>query len=199
MQDKSAPVSFDNTEFAFKYKTDKELRKARLLFALMGQPALVQVGTRLTPWAIKNKLPIKGMVRNTIFKQFVGGETLEETAKVAQKLGQYNVKVILDYGVEGGEDGDREYDHAADEFIKVIDYAATQPNIPFMSVKVTGFSRFSLLEKIDREMNRATGTLIKRYLYVLEQLNKEEKKNGTGCVYGCCVFANGLLRKMWAC
>ncbi|MBO9618431.1 MAG: proline dehydrogenase family protein, partial [Niabella sp.] len=176
MQDNNAPVSFDNTEFAFKYKTDKELRKAKMLFAMMGQPALVQVGTRLTPWAIKNKLPIKGIVRNTIFKQFVGGETLEETAKVAQKLGQYNVQVILDYGVEGGEDGDREYEHAADEFIKVIDYAATQPNIPFMSVKVTGFSRFSLLEKIDREMNSATGTLIKRYLYVLEQLSKEEKE-----------------------
>ena len=30
----------------------------------------------------------------------------------------------------------------------LIDYAATQPNIPFMSVKVTGFSRFSLWRKL---------------------------------------------------
>ncbi|WP_300601048.1 proline dehydrogenase family protein [Niabella sp.] len=176
MQETRLPVSFDNTEFAFKYKSDSELKKARLLFLMMGQPTLVKLGTRITPWAIRNKLPVKGMIRSTIFKQFVGGETLDETAKVAAKLGQYNVQVILDYGVEGGEDSEKEYDHAADEFIRVIDYAATQSNIPFMSVKVTGFSRFSLLEKIDAGMTAAGGTLIKRYLQVVEQLDTAEKE-----------------------
>lgn len=174
MQDNT--VSFDNTQLAFKYKSDKELKKAKFLFSVMGQPALVKIGTRLTPWAIKNKLPIKGLVRSTIFQQFVGGETLEETAAVAEKLAQYNVKVILDYGVEGGDDGEQAFDHAADEFIRVIDYAATQPNIPFMSIKVTGFSRFSLLEKIDALMNKANGTLIKRYLYVIDQLEPAERE-----------------------
>lgn len=176
MQEKRLPVSFDNTEFAFKYKSDSELKKARLLFSMMGQPILVKLGTRITPWAIKNKLPVKGLIRSTIFKQFVGGETLEETARVAAKLGQYNVQVILDYGVEGGEDSEKEYDHAADEFIRVIDYAATQSNIPFMSVKVTGFSRFSLLERIDGQMTAASGTLIKRYLQVIDQLGTAEKE-----------------------
>lgn len=176
MQEKNLPVSFDNTEFAFKYKSDSELKQAKLLFSMMGQPALVKLGTRLTPWAIKNRLPVKGLIRSTIFKQFVGGETLEETAKVAARLGRYHVQVILDYGVEGGEDSESEYDHAAEEFIRVIDYAATQSNIPFMSVKVTGFSRFSLLEKIDRLMTAATGTLIKRYLQVIDQLDTAEKE-----------------------
>ncbi|MCF3107763.1 proline dehydrogenase family protein [Niabella sp. CC-SYL272] len=176
MQEKQLPVSFDNTEFAFKYKSDRELKKARLLFSMMGQPMLVKLGTRITPWAIKNKLPVKGLIRSTIFKQFVGGETLEETAKVATRLGQYQVQVILDYGVEGGEDSEKEYDHAADEFIRVIDYAATQTNIPFMSVKVTGFSRFSLLEKIDGQMTAASGTLIKRYLQVIDQLGTAERE-----------------------
>lgn len=175
MQENNLPVSFDNTELAFKYKSDKELKQAKFLFTVMGKPLLVKLGTRMTPWAIRSGLPVKGLVRNTIFKQFVGGETLEETAKVAEKLGRYHVKVILDYGVEGGEDGDKEYDHAAAEFIRVIDYAATQPNIPFMSVKVTGFSRFSLLEKIDRLMSNVNGTLIKRYLQVTEQLEPAEK------------------------
>ena len=73
-----------------------------------------------------------------IFRQFVGGETLDQTAAVAAKLAKYNVQVILDYGVEGKE-GEANFDHARDEFIRVINYAATQENIPFMSVKVTGF------------------------------------------------------------
>ena len=98
MQENNLPVSFDNTELAFKYKSDKELKQAKFLFTVMGKPLLVKLGTRMTPWAIRSGLPVKGLVRNTIFKQFVGGETLEETAKVAEKLGRYHVKVILVYG-----------------------------------------------------------------------------------------------------
>jgi proline dehydrogenase len=86
----------------------------------MGQQWLVKLGTRVTPWAIKSGLPIKRIIRNTIFKQFVGGETLEETSAIAKHLGEYNVQVILDYGVEGGEEGESGFDHARDEFIRVI-------------------------------------------------------------------------------
>lgn len=169
-------ISFDNTEFAFQYKTDQQLKKARFLFSSMGKGWLVQLGTRITPWAIKAGLPIKGIIRNTIFAQFVGGETLAETAVVAKKLGQYNVQVILDYGVEGGDDGEQGFDHATEEFIRVINYAATQANIPFMSIKVTGFARFTLLEKLDESMRTGTGTLMKRYLKAIDELPADEKE-----------------------
>ncbi|MBC7947214.1 MAG: proline dehydrogenase family protein [Chitinophagaceae bacterium] len=169
-------ISFDNTEFAFEYKSDRQLKKAGFLFSLMGQPWLVKVGTRLTPWTIRTGLPVKGIIRNTIFSQFVGGETLEETAQVARILGNYNVKAILDYGVEGGDDGEQGFDHATDEFIRVIHYASTQPNIPFMSIKVTGFARFGLLEKLDAMMHLSQGTLMKRYLGAIETLPSEEKE-----------------------
>ena len=72
----------------------------------MGFPLFVQLGTRLTPFLMKTGLPIHGIIRKTIFKQFVGGETLEETANVGEVLGKYGVKVILDYGVEGKEGED---------------------------------------------------------------------------------------------
>jgi proline dehydrogenase len=142
----------------------------------MGKAWLVKLGTRFTPWAIKAKLPIKGIIRNTIFSQFVGGETLEETALVAKKLGEYHVQVILDYGVEGGDDGEQGFDHSTEEFIRVINYAATQPNIPFMSIKVTGFARFSLLEKLDAAMHTNSGTLMKRFLKAVDDLSPEEKE-----------------------
>ena len=169
-------ISFDNTEFAFEYKSSKELKKARFLFSSMGKPWLVKLGLKLTPWAIRAGLPVKGLIRNTIFSQFVGGETLEETAIVAKKLGEYNVKVILDYGVEGGEDGEEGFKLATREFIRVIDYAATQPNLPFMSIKITGFARFSLLEKLDAAMHANTGTLMKKYLKAIDDLPDEEKE-----------------------
>lgn len=169
-------VSFDNTEFAFEHKTDKELKDAHFLFSAMGVPLLVKLGTKITPWAIKNKLPVKKLIKNTIFTQFAGGETLEETAKVAATLAKYHVDVILDYAVEGGDDSEPELNHAADEFIKVIHFAATQPNVPFMSVKVTGLSREAILEKLDKLMKNPAGSLIKRYMNAIEQLSPEEKE-----------------------
>lgn len=169
-------ISFDNTEFAFEYKSDKELRKARFLFSSMGKAWLVRLGTRVVPWAIRAGVPIKGIIRKTIFAQFVGGETLEQTAEAAKMLSQYNVKVILDYGVEGGDDGEQGFEHATEEFIRVINYAATQSNIPFMSIKVTGFSRFSLLEKLDHMMDKGSGTLMKRYLKAIDDLPAGERE-----------------------
>jgi len=142
-------ISFEDTRTAFAYKSDKDLRKAKFLFSSMGIDWLVTLGIKLTPWILKVGLPVKGLIRNTIFHQFVGGETLEETSTVANKLVKYKVQVILDYGVEGKE-GEENYDQGMQQFIKVVQYAATQPNIPFISVKLTGLARFGLLEKLDK-------------------------------------------------
>lgn len=172
-----ASISFDNTEYAFEYKKDKELKKAHFLFSSMGKPWLINLGLKITPLAIKWNLPFtKTIIRNTIFQQFVGGETLGQTATVGKRLAQYNVQSILDYGVEGGDDGEAGFDHSTEEFIRVINYAGTQPNTPFMSIKVTGFSRFTLLERIDAMMSNEEGTLMKRYLRSIEKLTEAEKE-----------------------
>lgn len=141
-------MSFNDTKTAFAYKSDKELRNARFLFSSMSKKWLVKLGLWATPRALKVSLPVKGIIRSTIFKQFVGGETIEETSRVGVNLARFNVQIILDYGVERKE-GEANFNHAADEFIRVIDFAAQQDNIPFMSVKLTGISRIPLLEKLN--------------------------------------------------
>lgn len=140
-------ISFDNTENAFAYKSTRDLKNARFLFGSMGYNWVVQLGTRLTPFAMKTRLPVRGMIRDTIFRQFVGGETLEETAEVGGLLKKFGVDVILDYGVEGKE-GEANFEQATNEFIRVINYASSHQNIPFISIKVTGFARFKLLERL---------------------------------------------------
>ncbi|MBI2729490.1 MAG: proline dehydrogenase family protein [Sphingobacteriales bacterium] len=170
-------ISFDNTECAFAYKSDKELKKAHFLFSSMGKPWLVNAGIKVTPWAVTNNIPfIKTIIRSTIFPQFVGGETLEETAMVADKLEKFGVQVILDYGVEGNDNGDASYEHSMQQFIKVIEYAATQHNIPFMSIKVTGMCRFGLLEKLDHSVEQNAGSLMKRFTKAMESLTDSEKE-----------------------
>lgn len=142
----------------------------------MAIPWLVKLGTRLGPWAIRVGLPVKGLIRRTIFRQFVGGETLQETAVVAKNLGEYHVQVILDYGVEGGHDGEAGFEKSTRQFIEVVEHAASQPNIPFMSIKLTGLARLTLLEKVDIAMHKLEGTLMKRFLQAIDQLDNEEKE-----------------------
>jgi len=170
-------ISFDNTEFAFEYKSNKELKKAQFLFSSMGKPWLLDLGLKITPWAMKWNIPFtKSIIRSTLSAQFIGGETLDQTAKVADKLEKYGVNVILDYGVEGGHNGEPGFEQSTQEFIRVINYAATQKNIPFMSIKVTGLARFGLLEKLDSMMHANTGTLMKRYLKAIDDLAADERE-----------------------
>lgn len=170
-------LSFDDTAHAFAYKSTSELKHARFLFSTMGNKLLLKAGLWLMPAAIRFRIPFTYyLVRQTIFQQFVGGENLQQTAKVADKLQQYDVQVILDYGVEGGEEGEKGFDESTEQFISVVDYAATQFNIPFISIKVTGIVRFSLLEKLHAMINKQEGTLMKRYSAVVEKLSVSEKE-----------------------
>ena len=170
-------LSFDDTAHAFAYKTNSELKRSRFLFSTMGNQILLKLGLWLMPAAVRFRIPFSYyLVRQTIFQQFVGGENLQQTAKVADKLQQYNVQVILDYGVEGGEEGEKGFDEATEQFISVVDYAASQSNIPFISIKVTGIVRFTLLETMNAMISKQEGTLMKRYSAVLEILSVAERE-----------------------
>ncbi|MEY3819928.1 MAG: proline dehydrogenase family protein [Bacteroidota bacterium] len=170
-------ISFENTQNAFAYKSTKALKSAKFLFGFMGYPTLVQLGTRLVPVLLKAGLPIKGIIRQTIFKQFVGGETLAETIPVAQMLAEHGVDVILDYGVEGKE-GEDDFDKATQVFIDVINHAATQKNIPFISIKVTGLASHELLQTLheaprlrsgihDNEIEQAAWDRVRARMYAI--------------------------------
>ncbi len=76
--------------------------------------------------------------------------------------------------MEGGNNGEAGFDQACEEFIRVINYAASQPNIPFISIKVTGFARFELLEKLDHSLDLSSGSLMKRYAAALAGFTEDE-------------------------
>lgn len=171
-------LNFDNTEKAFAYKTDRQLKKARFLFTAMQYAPLVKIGTRLTPWAIKSGLPIKGLIKNTLFQQFVGGESLEKTDGVLTMLKQFNVQVILDYGVEGGEHNDEQYDHELKTFMKVLSFAATRKNIPFISIKITGLASSVLLEKLNITVGKTLSTSFEQAIEkAIAELNQKDQSS----------------------
>jgi proline dehydrogenase len=149
-------LNFNDTKKAFAYKTNAQLRKARFLFKTMQFGPLVSIGTRLTPWAIRIGLPIKSIIKKTLFEQFVGGESLEKTHAVSTMLDRYNVKVILDYGVEGGDENEEKYEKEKTNFIEVIRFASKEKNIPFISIKISGLASTHLLAKLDYTIQNLT-------------------------------------------
>jgi proline dehydrogenase len=144
-------ISFENTEIAFSSKSNAELNKAYWLFKLVGSPVLVKTGKTLTNISLSLHLPIKPFIKATIFKQFCGGETISECEKAISNLAKFNIGTILDYSVEGKED-ERDFDSTAQEIIATIEKAKNSKHIPFSVFKVTGICRFSLLEKVNAQL-----------------------------------------------
>lgn len=144
-------IDFDNSEIAFRDKSNTDLRRAYQLFRIMNRPELVGVGKHLVNIAFAVRFPIKGIVRNTIYKQFVGGESIEDCSKTIGKLAGRNVGSILDYAVEG-EESDEMFDATCREVMRTIRYAHDHDHVPFSAFKITGIGRFDLLVKVsDKE------------------------------------------------
>jgi len=152
----SMNLSLENTQHAFAYKSNADLRKARFLFSVIQSPLVVSIATNVTPFLMKSGLPINGLIRSTIFKQFVGGETLEDSARVTKQLGSYGVQVILDYGVEAKE-GEENFDAVTEKIIEAVEFAATEKNVPFVSVKLTGLASMNLLDTLNEAPRLRSG------------------------------------------
>jgi proline dehydrogenase len=136
---------FQNTEVAFKLKSNLDLKRALWLFRLISFGFIVKIGNRVIPSAIKLGIPMTWIVKPTVFKHFCGGENLDECKPVVENLGRANVKAILDYSVEGGED-DSKIEIAFQETLKSIEFAGNNPNVPFAVFKPTAFIKSYALE-----------------------------------------------------
>jgi proline dehydrogenase len=148
-------ISFENTEIAFRSKTNAQLNKAYWLFKIISYPLIVKLGKLITPLALKLNLPIKKIIKTTIFSQFCGGESITECDSTIIKLGGFGIGTILDYSVEGQETLE-EVEKTVQEIIHTIKRGQNDLNIPFAVFKITGIGSFSVLEKASTgEMNDA--------------------------------------------
>lgn len=141
-------LSFDDTEIAFRGKTNADLNQAYWLFRVINNNFLTKIGPPIAKFALYIGLPIKGLIKSTIFRQFCGGESIEECEKTIHQLDSGGVGSILDYSVEG-EDDEKVFDATCEEIMRTIKRADGDERIPFTVFKSTGLARFSLLEKID--------------------------------------------------
>ena len=164
-------ISFNNTEIAFKHKTNADLRRAHFLFSVMSKPGLVKVGKGTTNFLLNVGMPIQGMIKSTIFKQFCGGETIQECTNTIDSMWKNHVGTILDYSVEG-KTSPEDFEATTNEILATIAKAKGNPGIPFAVFKVTGISRFALLEKVNSGLDSLTDSEKAEYALIVERIDR---------------------------
>ncbi len=137
---------FDNTEIAFSLKSDSELERAYFLFKMISNEPLVRIGTAVTNFALKAHLPVKGLIRATVFDHFCGGVSEDDCIPVIDKVYSKGVSSVLDYSVEGKEE-ESQFDAALEKILRIVDFADNKDAIPFAVFKPTGFGRFLIWQK----------------------------------------------------
>lgn len=140
-------LSFENTKIAFASRSNNELKKAHFVFKFLAISWLNSIGTKLTTFALNLSLPVKGIIKWTVFDHFCGGEDILDCENTIQGLANYNVKTILDYSVEGKQN-EADFDHCLGKAVSSIERAKLDGNVPFCVIKLTGLIEFDLLEKI---------------------------------------------------
>ena len=140
-------ISFENLEVAFASKSNAELKKMYLIFATVNNNLAVSVGTKLANWSFALGLPIKWIMKKTMFGHFCGGEDINDCQHALDDLAKYHIHTILDYSVEG-EGDEASYDATKNEIMRTIERSAGDANIPFAVFKVTGLGDFEIMTKI---------------------------------------------------
>lgn len=174
-------LTLNDTEVAFAARSNRELWKMDWLFSMMNQPTLNKMATNTLLFFIRLGLPIKPLVKYTVFNHFCGGETLEECKKTIGNLARFKIGTILDYSVEG-EKNEKAFDHVMRETITTIEIAAADERVPFAVFKTSGICDVGLMEKIQfqkstsAEENEAISRARNRFARICEAAGKKGVK-----------------------
>ena len=173
-----------NTERAFAHLTNKQIRRMSRLFKLMGSNTLTTIGGKLAKFSLRIGLPIPYYFKKLLYRQFCGGENLEECSNVSRQCARRNVLINLHYGIEA-TDSQESWDHSFNENMKAIAWCAKTKNAISLSIKMTALISLEILQKkqenqaLTREEQSAYGVFIHR----IDQLSVEAKKSGIALYY----------------
>ena len=155
-------LDFNNTEIAFSAKTDGELQNAKLLFSTIQYPWLVKCAKVASNIAIKIHFPLAWAVKPTLYKQFVGGETLQDCTKTIEHLKHFNVKSTLDFSAESEQTPDG-IQATFEETMRSIDFAKGNPNLAYAVFKPSTITTDDLLAKASEKRGELSIEEVKQF------------------------------------
>ncbi|MGV8815552.1 MAG: proline dehydrogenase family protein [Gelidibacter sp.] len=163
-------LDFENTEIAFSNKSNRQLRKAKILFSIISFEWLIKIAKPITNLLLHIHFPISPILKHTVFKQFCGGETIAQTESTINTLyDNGGVYSILDYSVEGKGD-ERFFENTVNTLSRVCDYAKHSIKTPFLVFKPTGLGRSAIYEKVTSNVE-LTESEQKEWEKIVERFN----------------------------
>jgi len=155
-------VDFNNLEVAFSSKSESELKNAYLLYNSIKHPGLVKFLKVASNIALAIHFPMAWAVKPTLYKQFVGGETLEDSAKTIDHLMKFNVQSTLDFSAEGAQTPEG-IKATFDETMRSIDYAKGNNKLAFAVFKPSTITTDELLAKASEKRSELTIDEMKQF------------------------------------
>ncbi len=147
-------IDLNDTEVAFRYKSNPELYNSIFIFGLLQKPFLVKILTKMAGWVLQYKLPFKFAISKTVFKVFCAGQNRNEAAQTIQKLKNYKVNTVLDYVAEG--DSTKEsFDNNMKTILANISFMKENSSKALIGIKLSGLEdvafikRFRYIEEAD--------------------------------------------------
>lgn len=141
-------INLGDLKNAFAYKSNIELRYSYYIFKVLQYPRILKLLSASANGILKHKLPLKFMIKNTVFKIFCAGETIEEAFSLIKLLDKYHVRSVLDY-VSEGEKTDVVFERNTNIIAENIVKLGKEAPGNYVSVKLSGLEDTIYLESIN--------------------------------------------------
>ena len=155
-------LDFNNTEIAFASKSDGELRNALMLFNVLKSPWIVKAGKFAGLAALKIHFPLGWIVKPTLYRQFVGGESLEECRRHVDALYGIGVESTLDYSAESKQTP-QGIEATYAETLRSIDFAAANEGIAYAVFKPSTLVADDVLSKASEKREKLSIEEVQAY------------------------------------
>lgn len=174
----------NDLETAFRYKSNEELGTARFVFRLIRNPFLTRLLIRLVMISLKIGLPVKGIIRKTVFKVFIAGENISEAMDMIRRLERFQVHSVLDYVAEEEQSADA-YQFNAHAISNNIRRLGETEGHHSVSLKISGLENTAFLASINERLSELQESELKRFE---ELVNRVDEICRMASVSDVCVY-----------
>jgi proline dehydrogenase len=130
-------MNIEDLKTAYTYKSNKELKFTYFIFKVLQKPRLVKLLISLTNGILKYNLPLKFLIKKTVFNVFCAGETTDDAFSKIKYLEKFHVRSVLDY-VSEGENNEDSFNKNSEIIVSNIIRLGKECPGNYVSVKLSG-------------------------------------------------------------
>ncbi len=130
-------MNIEDLKTAYTYKSNKELKFTYFIFKVLQKPGLVKLLISLTNGILKYNLPLKFLIKKTVFNVFCAGENIDDAFSKIKYLEKFHVRSVLDY-VSEGENNEDSFNKNSEIIVSNIIRLGKECPGNYVSVKLSG-------------------------------------------------------------